>query len=118
MKHNKTAVFTRLCTQCSISRVAGIAIGVGLMGGGLTSMALAEDRQRLPSIMEEIVVTAKWDESIMEVAQSVQYFSGDDSSLRRAESGPHRTADSRIPAGQQRQHPHLQYPRYRCCHHQ
>lgn len=81
MKHNKTAVFYSIMysMQARISRVAGIAIGVGLMGGGLTPMALAEDRQRLPSIMEEIVVTAnKRDESIMEVAQSVQYFSGDD----------------------------------------
>ena len=40
MKHNKTAVFYSIMysMQARISRVAGIAIGVGLMGG-LTPMA-------------------------------------------------------------------------------
>ena len=81
MKLCKTSVFCSVLhsTQQHLSRLAGMAISAGLLGGGLIPMAFAEDEKRLPSIMEEIVVTAnKRDESIMEVAQSVQYFSGDD----------------------------------------
>ncbi len=58
------------------TRVAGVAIGLALFG---TGVAYAEDGQVQPGIVEEIVVTAsKREEGLMDVAQSIQYLSGEE----------------------------------------
>ena len=62
--------------QAWFTRVAGLAIGLASLG---TGVAYAEDGQLQPGIVEEIVVTAsKREEGLMDVAQSIQYLSGEE----------------------------------------
>ena len=78
MKLRKSSVFcsTLYWIQACFTRVAGVAIGLALLG---TGVAYAEDGQRQPRIVEEIVVTAsKREEGLMDVAQSIQYLSGEE----------------------------------------
>ena len=77
MRVSETTVLYRsfYWIQDCLTRVVGLVIGLALLGSGA---AYAEDEER-QSRMEEIVVTAsKREESIMDVAQSVQYLSGDE----------------------------------------
>ena len=78
MKLRKSSVScsTLYWIQAWFTRVAGVAIGLALLG---TGVAYAEDGQLQPGIVEEIVVTAsKREEGIMDVAQSIQYLSGEE----------------------------------------
>ena len=116
MKLRKSSVFcsTLYRIQAWFTRVAGVAIGLALLG---TGVAYAEDGQLQPGIVEEIVVTAsKREERLMDVravhSVSVRRGAG---RLWRAESGPDRAADSRrIAADRRRVHSPLQCPGYRC----
>ena len=78
MKLRKSSVFcsTLYWIQAWFTRVAGVAIGLALFG---TGVAYAEDGRLQPGIVEEIVVTAsKREEGLMDVAQSIQYLSGEE----------------------------------------
>ena len=78
MKLRKSSVFrsTLYWIQAWFTHVAGVAIGLALLG---TGVAYAEDGQSQPGIVEEIVVTAsKREEGLMDVAQSIQYLSGEE----------------------------------------
>ena len=82
MKPIKTSIFlTKFCriTAC-FKHTARTAISLALLSPGLAyAEENAEDPQKQHRVMEVIVVTAnKRDEGLMDVAQSVQYLSGDE----------------------------------------
>ena len=81
MKLRKSSVScSTLCwIQAWCTRVAGVAIGLAGLALFGTGVAYAEDGQLQPGIVEEIVVTAsKREEGLMDVAQSIQYLSGEE----------------------------------------